>query len=683
MIIQQLRLRNFGPYAGTQLFDFTPGSEGTYDRPLVLVTGKNGVGKSTVMEAIRLCLHGSLALGRSVSREEYNAHLEARIHRPASSAAEPNAADVALSFDHVALGRRRHYEVKRSWSRKTARVAENLTIAEGGVQVEGISDDQKEAFLRELIPPCATDLFLLDNEKLDRLSAEFTSSLLLSEMVQSLLGLDLAARLQRDLDVYLARAVGSSNGQLSAELEAAVRDEQRLAQAVQATDSHLQSAAGGILELRALIGGQEHRIAREGHGFSERLGGLRAKNESLCDEISKQQAVIREMAAGPMPFAITPKFCQLIIDRLEREELSQRAAVAGELIARATASLSKEIGKRAFWNGIASPPDKAARLELANRMRDTLSRTLGCSEPDNSGLLLHASDQDRALLTSLALDSQSSVPQQFCEAVVRLRDLEGSLANIETQLVQIPSHETLAPLVEELNILHQQLGGLQAKEEALWEQHRKQEFEHLQATWRVREARQKLQEAGKGQRTVELVGKTHAILEEYKTELLDRKLRLLERAIAERFNQLCRKPAFVTQVSIDRETFALTLYRYGRPFDRSGFSAGEKQLLATAILWAMRDVSRLPIPVFIDTPLARLDADHREAMIESFIPRVSHQIVLLATDAEADAMVMESLEPLLSRVYELRYDTASGATSAHCSEPTAGDAKSLGLELVR
>mgnify|MGYP001155384224 CR=1 FL=1 len=42
--------------------------------------------------------------------------------------------------------------------------------------------------------------------------------------------------------------------------------------------------------------------------------------------------------------------------------------------------------------------------------------------------------------------------------------------------------------------------------------------------------------------------------------------------------------------------------------------------------------------------MARLDTDHREALLESFLPRVSHQTVILATDAEAEAIAMAEPE---------------------------------------
>ena len=63
MILRQISLSNFGIYRGDFTFDLAPVSSDMFSRPIVFFAGKNGVGKTTLSEAIRLGLYGALARG--------------------------------------------------------------------------------------------------------------------------------------------------------------------------------------------------------------------------------------------------------------------------------------------------------------------------------------------------------------------------------------------------------------------------------------------------------------------------------------------------------------------------------------------------------------------------------------------------------------------------------------------
>lgn len=93
-------------------------------------------------------------------------------------------------------------------------------------------------------------------------------------------------------------------------------------------------------------------------------------------------------------------------------------------------------------------------------------------------------------------------------------------------------------------------------------------------------------------------------------------------------------------------------------------SAGERQVFAVALLWALGRTSGRPLPVIIDTPLARLDSDHRRLLVERYLPFASHQVLVLSTDTEVDEAAFAALEPAMSHAYRLRYDHARRLTTA-------------------
>src|SRR3972149_4707945 len=101
MLIKKLFLKNFGIYGGEFTFDLAPRSSDYFDRPIVLFTGKNGVGKTTFVEAIRLCLHGPLALSSRTGQVEFEQYLIERIHRPERLAEALYEASVEVEFDYT------------------------------------------------------------------------------------------------------------------------------------------------------------------------------------------------------------------------------------------------------------------------------------------------------------------------------------------------------------------------------------------------------------------------------------------------------------------------------------------------------------------------------------------------------------------------------------------------------
>ena len=146
-------------------------------------------------------------------------------------------------------------------------------------------------------------------------------------------------------------------------------------------------------------------------------------------------------------------------------------------------------------------------------------------------------------------------------------------------------------------------------------------------------------------------------------KLKEKKLVLLEEYLLDAIQQVMHKKDFIQQVSIDKETFHITLYRKNKdPFPMDLLSKGEKQMLATAVLWALARTSGKPLPFMIDTPLARLDLEHRDNLIQKFYPFASHQIVRDSTNSEIEAPEYLKLLPYVARSYSMRYQPEKGKT---------------------
>ena len=158
--------------------------------------------------------------------------------------------------------------------------------------------------------------------------------------------------------------------------------------------------------------------------------------------------------------------------------------------------------------------------------------------------------------------------------------------------------------------------------------------------------------------------KVRGTLETFRTLVVKRHTTNMESLMLESFQKLLRKVGLVTGLSISPVTFEATLTgRDGKPLPFDRLSAGERQLLATSMLWGLARASGRPIPTIIDTPLGRLDSAHRGHLIERYFPSASHQVLLLSTDEEIVGEYLDDLRPMITRSYLLDHDEVAGRTS--------------------
>jgi DNA sulfur modification protein DndD len=101
----------------------------------------------------------------------------------------------------------------------------------------------------------------------------------------------------------------------------------------------------------------------------------------------------------------------------------------------------------------------------------------------------------------------------------------------------------------------------------------------------------------------------------------------------------------------------------GLPLAAQELSAGERQLLAVALLWGLARAAGQPLPVVIDTPLGRLDGSHREHLLDRYFPYASHQVILLSTDTEIDELAYGRIAKHVGRAYLLEFDPETNASS--------------------
>ena len=198
MILDKLVLENFGAYRGKHTIKLTPPSR---KRPIILFGGLNGVGKTTLLDALQLVLYGKRARCSNRGTTNYEEFLRQCVNRFSDPA---GGARIELCFHQVNEGRDEAYRVQRSWHANGNGIKEVVEVEVDGVFDQTVSDLWSE-YAEEFVPSRLSSLFFFDGEKIESLADIDNTADVLRNGIHSLLGLDIVDRLQDDLDVVANR----------------------------------------------------------------------------------------------------------------------------------------------------------------------------------------------------------------------------------------------------------------------------------------------------------------------------------------------------------------------------------------------------------------------------------------------------------------------------------------------
>jgi DNA sulfur modification protein DndD len=642
VIFKALEIENFGLYAGRQCLNL----QTERGRPIVLVGGTNGAGKTTILEAFTLCLHGRRALGPRVAQQRYEAHVRSRLH--AGPNIEPaTEGEVALLFEHVHSGQGCDYLVSRRWRRlASGRIRETLTISVDGEEIDDLSEAGRQDFLDSLLPPGLAGFFLFDGEEIQAL-ADDENGEQLADAVKRLLGLDLIAQLQTDLRRFAGLTVtkkGSASMRRLKEAKAAVEGASDRVAAVVEQRADLQAR---LDQLAARVERVRERLAREGGTLAGERAKVEADARKAAAEVAGAEEELRGLIAGALPFAIA----QDIADHVERRLELERVAEEDEIVVRRITTAAPQLKRR-------------LKADAGKQIPELLRELLGVDAELTTVRLHDVSAAERAVLLNDLRIVRDGVPADAGRLAKRLRRAQSRQERAERQLRRVPDDDALAPLIEELQSTERKLGELTGGMARLEEEHRQAGHELKVAErelLRIEDAAAKL---SKGVQSAELALRTVALLEEYGEQAESRRLEQVALDATRYFNRLSRKGELLSQIKIDLETFRVHVVRWdGAELPKERLSAGEKQLFAIAILWSLAKASQRPLPVVVDTPLARLDHEHRRRILREYLPHVSHQVIVLSTDTEVDVAAAAELESVTSRQIFLNHDPKTASTS--------------------
>jgi len=149
--------------------------------------------------------------------------------------------------------------------------------------------------------------------------------------------------------------------------------------------------------------------------------------------------------------------------------------------------------------------------------------------------------------------------------------------------------------------------------------------------------------------------KIEIAVKNYIDELIKVKREEFEEVLNAHFKTAFFKKDEVGKIEVNSD-FSIGIQDYrGNYLKKDKLSAGEKQILALAILQTLAKLTGKEYFVIIDTPLGRLDDYYRQILVKEVFPHLSQQVIILSTPEEIRDEYYQFLQKHISKEYRLEY----------------------------
>jgi len=372
---------------------------------------------------------------------------------------------------------------------------------------------------------------------------------------------------------------------------------------------------------------------------------------------AEAEAGLREIASGPLPLRLVEDLLGHVESQVRADgEIRQDRLLVDALIER-DGKLIEQLKAADLDANAIKKVRQALNDDRSTRQQNANQEPVLDTDPHLAPHIAHL----RGRVLPNAYEASKA-------GIAKIRQLEEKIARIESELGRVPEADAIAKYQSEMEAARKthaakmaEIDGLDIRLEAL--RRRREEATRQLERFGEQDHAVRIAEDDR-QRMLKHSKRVRETLDRFRTKVIARHVANMEALMLESFQKLLRKTDLVHGLKIDPETFEVTLRdRRGEilPFDR--LSAGERQLLATAMLWGLARASGRPIPTVIDTPLGRLDSTHRSHLVERYFPQASHQVLLLSTDEEIVNGYHQKLKPAIARHYLLDHDEKAGRTA--------------------
>ena len=644
MLIQKIKISNFKTYLSLDL-DLTVDD----DRPIILIGGSNGGGKTTLFEAISGALYGL--------KIENKEHFMELLNQGAVNRVKPEIS-LQITFVGKVLGQQQKYILKRIYQlNPQGRPLESVSLnMNGNMYVYGTMTAPKERvraeqeiskIIKANLPQELSQYFLFDAMQSSELLKKNVFQQTIRDNFENVLGfkkylqLKRAAeklqqewaeqRLEAEKEAKEYNSLCNQKEQLISELNANLAEQDRLYKYMSSVEDEYQQAKDGAQQAANLskriqdVDGKIRAITEEAATYAENLKAFIDNIEinvflpqlasNLSQEINNILRVkeqLQKQSTGAYPIETLREVTAKIIDYLKELSLCSQAVDEENVVSHIVAmqnttnvtdpydylnttevDVLRELPKKGNGNQFVSIDRKRQDMEIKLANLDNLrteKRTLEQTQAGGNNMLIANYEESKRTLE-------------------KLKTQEDNLKN-DIQRLEKRIHQYDVQIQQEPNV----------------------KFDTLV--------------------------KLRPFFDKVADNLLKKKKAQIETEMQSQLNRLLvsyKGHVGRVELSDSMENFNIKLYHSaGNEISLNQLNAASKQIFIQVLLKVLRNLGDYNPPVMIDTVMGVLDNESRDALMEEYFPQLAEQTILLCTTSEirTDSDYIK-LEPFISKTYTL------------------------------
>lgn len=674
MFIKEIELNNFRIYFGKNRISLLPSDE----KNIILISGKNGFGKTTFLMSLVWCLYGKqmekvdeLYEKEIRDKGNYTKYIANSLN---SKALEQGITEfsVSITFSGVNIPdvTCKEVNIKRSYNIIT-NTSDRVEVLIDGYQNELIEDLTKEnqrgeeIFIRDFILPIEiAKFFFFDAEKIVSLAEvnSPTQRKQLSKAYSEVLGIqkyeDLKANLEEKQDDYRKRSAKPEEKQELNQLHTDIENAQ----------DEIRSLGDRIDDLKHEKNQHEkdaediqRRLIRDGDKMTiEELNTYKQEQAKLEEKKNELQEQLKDYF-DLIPFALAGETVTNISEQLTNErnmsDLKFKQDDVNEKIIQIRQDIETEKNKT---NLVLHIPTVDFYDEQIKRLVRKYFYSLEVEMPTNLIQIHDFSNAEANEFNQLVSTLKHTFKESFSRLNADYSYLKNQLDGIYRKIrdaEKSAEDEYISTLREKKGSLDKRIISIEG-EITIFNQ-KIGELQNQIKTYRQRQEilRKKIDDSSqytaKEKRTKQIILKLQnfiALFKEAKKKSLEDKMLL-------GLETLMHKKGFIKKVEVDinqtGDDIDINLLNAQKKIiDRGSLSMGERQMYASALLHALVDESDIDFPVFIDSPMQKFDEEHAENIIKYFYPNVSKQVIIFPLiNKELTANEYLKLKPNINRTY--------------------------------